>query len=98
MNSTDKLKAKPKSIAEQKSERKFLFQIISHTDGRRSEAFVASWDALHKTLNENRDQPDFPGDDYLLLVSVLDGPDTLIPGTPIIKISTFADMAASPEA
>lgn len=95
-NSTDRLKAK--SINEQKAERKFLFQVISHVDGKRSEPFLASWDHLHKTLNENKDHPDYPGDDYLLLVSVLDGEDTIIPATPIIRISTFAALAASPEA
>jgi hypothetical protein len=99
-NSTEKLKARRAEIQEklpleeQKREKKFLFQIISHKDGKRSEPFITSWDDLHKLLNENKESPDYPGEDYLLLVSVLDGEDTIIPATPIIKISTFAAMAA----
>lgn len=97
-NATENLKSRPAEVqhnldlSEQKAQKKFMFQIINHTDGQRSEPFITSWDELHKTLNENKDHPEYRGDDYLLLVSVLDGEQTIIPSTPIIKISTFTAM------
>jgi len=103
-NATDKLQARKaerqmdveeqiNSIEDQKKEQKFVFQIISHLDGRRSEPFVTSWDALYSTFHDNQNEPDFPADDWLLLVSVLDGENTTIPATPIIKISSFMNLA-----
>lgn len=71
---------------------KFMFQIIGHQTGNRSEAFVGSWADVAKsleTLEKKKHQ------DYLLLVAVLDPEDEqniVIPKTPILKIETFLDM------
>ena len=93
MNSTEKLKAKP--IPEQKAEKKFLFQLVSHPDGKRSEPFIQSWDGLTKALTTWRDdEPDSfkeknVYDDFILLVAVLDDKETTIPATPLITIKTY---------
>lgn len=86
-----------KLLQAQKAERKFLFQVISHKDGTRSEPFITSFDALHETLNAHRNDADFPAEDFLLLVSILEGEETIIPATPIIKISTFANIKNNQE-
>lgn len=83
-----------RSLEEQKNQANFLFQIISHVDGRRSEPFVASWDAVTEMLKKH-EGTEVSKDDYLLLVATLEGENTRIPATPIIKVSTFLDISTN---
>ena len=69
---------------------KFVFQLISHETGHRSEAFIGTWDDVAKSIEEN-EQTD--SDDFLLVVATVnpeDENDFAIPQIPLIKISTFA--------
>lgn len=83
------------TIEEEKQQKKFLFQLVSHLDGKRSEPFIQSWDGLTKALVNWRDEePDqFKEknvyDDFILLVAVLDDKETTIPATPLITIKTY---------
>jgi len=95
MNSTEKLRGKP--VEEQKKEKKFLFQLISHLDGKRSEPFTMSWDGLTEalTLWKETDPEKYNEDevfkDFILLVAVLDDQDTVIPATPLITIKSYLE-------
>lgn len=83
------------TLEEEKQTKKFLFQLVSHLDGKRSEPFIQSWDGLTKALTTWRD--DEPEsfkeknvyDDFILLVAVLDDKETTIPATPLITIKTY---------
>lgn len=83
------------TIEEEKQTKKFLFQLVSHLDGKRSEPFVQSWDGLTKALTTWRDEEpeSFKEknvyDDFILLVAVLDDKETTIPATPLITIKTY---------
>mgnify|MGYP000620660337 CR=1 FL=1 len=92
LNSTEKLEAREthKTIEEHKADQKFCFQIITKADGRRSEAFVCSWDDLAKTLAS--DECPLTEEDYILLAVVIDGEDTTIPKTPLLAVGTFLKM------
>lgn len=78
-----------KSIEEQKKEKKFVFQFIDHENGKRSEPFVGSWDTVQEVLAARKEGERPNEKDYVLLVAVLDGKDTTIPGTPLITVKTF---------
>ena len=82
------------SLDEQKSEKKFLIQFISAKDGRRCEPFLTSWDGLAETINEikQHEENEMSDEDLILLVAIIDGKDTQIPATPLIKVSTFLKM------
>jgi len=88
---------KTMSLDEQKAQNKFMFQFISCKDGRRSEPFLTSWDGLQNTVKQIKKQEDcdINDDDLILLVAVIDGKDTHIPATPLIKVSTFMKMQPS---
>lgn len=94
MNATDKLKATTveraiKTVEEQKTEKKFMFQFINHENGLRSEPFVGSWKNLNQVL-ELREEGERPvAKDYILLVAVLDKDDTIIPATPLITVESY---------
>lgn len=88
-NSTEKLQAK--SIPEQKEESKFLFQFVSHENGKRSEPFVGSWNAVNEILKARKEDEAPTDEDFILLVAVLDGNDTRIPATPLITVKTFQE-------
>lgn len=99
-NSTQNLKARDatremKSIDEQKKERKFMFQLISHETGKRSEPFVTTWDDLAASLVAARQDEEYTlkeiDKDYILLVAVLDGKDTIIPATPLLTIKSYLE-------
>lgn len=77
------------SIEEQRAERKFMLQFVSKADGKRSEPFVTSWTQLYESLVELEEGESPKGDDYILLVCVLDGEQTRIPPTPLITVDTF---------
>ena len=94
-NSTDRLQAKP--IEEQKKEKKFLFQFVSHTDGKRSKPFVGSWTVINEILDHKEDGEAPHDQDFILLVAVLDGKDTVIPGTPLITVKTFKEFENGPK-
>lgn len=80
------------AIAEEKAQRKFLFQFINHENGQRSKPFVSNWEDVRDVL-ENRKEGEMPTDkDYLLLVAVLDEEETTIPATPLITVKTYLDM------
>lgn len=93
-NSTEKLQAK-KSIEDQKKEDKFLFQFVSAEDGRRSEPFQGSWEAVTEILNHRKENEKPGNEDYILLVAVLDGKDTRIPPTPLITVKTFLEFESN---
>lgn len=78
-----------KAIEEQKTEQKFMFQIVDKATGRRSEPFVTSWSDLRYVLSTREMEESPIDDDYILLVAVLDGKETIIPSTPLITIRTF---------
>ena len=80
------------SIEDQKKERKFMFQFIDHTDGRRSEPFVGNWETISEIIKLREGDQLPKNEDYILLVAVLDDEDTIIPSTPLITIQTFLDM------
>jgi len=71
-------------------ERKFLYQFIDHEKGSRSEPFIGDWETVAEILNA-REKDQLPhDDDYLLLVAILEGEEqTIVPKTPLIKVSTF---------
>lgn len=77
-----------KDIANQKIENKFIFQIISKENGKRSEPFVTNWSELYTILSQAEEQNIH---DYILLVAVLQGDETIVPGTPLITIETFLE-------
>lgn len=73
---------------------KYVFQLINHKNGERSEPAVASWDELAAVMRENNEQ--IEKDDYILLVAIVD-PESeneglVIPKTPLITIDTFLKM------
>lgn len=88
-NSTEKMQHKP--VEEQKKENKFMFQFVSHEDGKRSEPFVGSWNAVNEILKMREDGERPSNEDFILLVAVLDGKDTRIPATPLITVKTFLE-------
>lgn len=74
--------------------RHYIFQLIDHENGRRSEPLTGTYDTLAEILKEAKDRYQKPeDDDYILLVAVIgnDDEDTLIPGTPLIRVGTFLD-------
>ena len=76
---------------------KFVFQIISHETGARSEPFVATWDQMHDLIQQNEERDN---DDLILLVAIVDPEDSegmTIPKTPLIKIETFVNMRSTTE-
>ena len=76
-----------KEMAETLSEgKKFIFQLVSHEDGHRSNPFMAEYSELTTKLAEDEH---LDREDFLLLVMILDGKETIIPGAPLIKISTL---------
>lgn len=102
-NSTENLKRKRIPTAnqealpleEQKNQKKFMFQLISHETGKRSEPFVTNWDGLTQSLVEWKNDPNYTSNhvekDYILLVAVLDGKETIIPATPLITIRSYLE-------
>ena len=82
----EQLKAAQETPTESEEVR-FIFQMINHKDGRRSEPFITTWDSLHETLANHPEEVD--EEDYILLVAVLENRDTKIPPTPLIKVKTF---------
>lgn len=76
-------------IKEQVKEQKFMLQFVSRETGKRSEPFVTSWDKLYEALKDLEEQDNPKGDDYILLVCVIDGEQTRIPATPLITVDTF---------
>lgn len=78
-----------KSIDEQKQEKKFLYQFVNHENGQRSEPFVGNWETIKEIL-DLREEGEAPQDeDFILLVAVLDGAETIIPSTPLITLKTY---------
>lgn len=78
-----------KSIDQQKQEKKFLYQFVNHENGQRSEPFVGNWETIQQIL-ELREDGEAPTDeDFILLVAVLDGEETIIPSTPLITLKTY---------
>jgi len=76
---------------------KFVFQIISHETGARSQAFICSWDQMHDLIQQNEERDN---DDLILLVAIVDPDDAegmSIPKTPLIKIETFVNMRSNTE-
>lgn len=80
-------------LEEQKAQKKFMFQFINHEDGNRSKPFIGSWDTITEVLEKRKEGEKPGGEDYILLVAVLDGEETIIPATPIIKVSTFMQFS-----
>lgn len=80
------------SIAEQMTQKKFLFQFINHENGQRSEPFAGNWETVKYVLDE-RQEGQMPRDeDYILLVAVMDGEETIVPATPLIHVKTAAQF------
>jgi len=98
------------AIQAEKLEPKFIFQIIGAHDGKRSEPILNTWDGLtellidmeHAMAQHNHDQlvenPEHEDtnyqDDYILLVAVINGEETIIPGTPLITVKHFLNLKA----
>lgn len=88
----DQVKAK---VAEQMQQQKFVFQLVDHESGQRSEPFITTWDELYDLVNDNlakSDQAEKRLKDYVLLVCVLEEQETVIPGTPLITVQSFLDL------
>ena len=68
---------------------RFIFQFVSQETGYRSEPFVSDWDELYETLAEMPDDDNPKGNDYILLVAILEGKQTRVPATPLITVDTF---------
>lgn len=81
--------AQIEEITEEKAERRFMLQFVAKEDGKRSEPFICKWDELYKSLCELEEGESPKGEDYILLVCVLDGKHTTIPPTPLITVDTF---------
>ncbi len=79
------------SIEKQKLEDKFVFQLISAIDGKRSDPFVTNWDDLRKVFNHV--ESDINPDDWVLLVAILNGKETIVPSTPLITVKSFLAAA-----
>jgi len=79
------------NIEEQKQQKKFMFQFISHSDGKRSEPFVGNWDTIREILNLRKEGEAPYDQDFVLLVAVLDGKETIIPSTAIITVKTYLE-------
>jgi len=71
---------------------KYLFQFVSHEDGSRSDAYIATWDEVATAIMKNDDTRN---EDYILLVAIID-PDNeqemVVPRTPLITIKNFITM------
>jgi len=76
-------------IAKQKIEQKFMFQFINHENGQWSESLVGNWDSISEVLELRKDSERPHNEDYILLVAVFDGKDTIIPVIPLIIVKTF---------
>ena len=84
-------------IGEQLKVKNYVFQFIDHETGKRSEPFVGKYDTLKQIINVAQEREQKPtDDDYILLVCVLgdNDEDTIIPGTPLIKVATFMQLGA----
>lgn len=71
---------------------KFMFQMIAHETGNRSEAFIGNWADVAKALGKLEHDKQ---QDYLLLVAIINPEDEeqmVIPKTPLLRIETFLDM------
>ena len=91
---TELTKERLKTIEEEKQEHKFMFQFIDHQTGKRSEPFVGNWDSVQATLDMVQEGERPYDQDYILLVAILDGPDTKIPATPLITVKSFRQFKA----
>jgi len=85
-NSTDNLES-----------RTMIFQFIDHQTGKRSEPFSGNYDTITKILDMRKDGEAPLPQDYILLVAVIDGKDTNIPGTPLITVESFQQYTLSAE-
>mgnify|MGYP000175390596 CR=1 FL=1 len=76
---------------------KYVFQLVDHKTGYRSEAFVGTYDELRKTMEENEEKTN--EDDYILLVAVIDPEKDgmTIPKSPLITIKTFIELKRPPQ-
>ena len=88
MSKSEKLTNDPSKMEKQD----FVFQFIDHETGHRSEPFVATWDKMAEILKVREEGQKPHGDDYILLVAVLDGKQTHIPGTPLITVDTYCKV------
>jgi len=71
---------------------KFMFQMIGHESGNRTEPFIGTWADVARSLAKLEEEKQ---QDYLLLVAILDPEDEqnmVIPKTPLLKIETFLNM------
>ena len=72
---------------------RFVFQFISAEDGIRSEPFESNWTEMKEILELRTDeQPKPTDDDFILLVAVIDGKQTHIPTSPILKVSSYLQV------
>lgn len=79
------------------SKHRFIFQFVCGSTGIRSEPFESNWTELQEILDLRTDDNPKPDDeDYILLVAVLDGKQTHIPSSPLLKVATYESMV-SPE-
>ena len=76
---------------------KFIFQVIAHKNGERTEPFVATWEECRATIRK----AEVDEADYLLLVALIDPDketDLVIPKTPLISVETLLKMTETIEA
>lgn len=85
----DKKQAEKRTLEDHKKERKFMFQFINHENGQRSEPLVGNWDAVREVLDLRKEGERPTDEDFILLVAVLDGKETIVPATPLITVETF---------
>ena len=75
------------------TEEKYLFQIVSAENGQRSEPFIATWNSISSVIEETQEKgEDVNIEDYILLVAIISGTETRIPGNPLIKIKTLLSL------
>lgn len=70
----------------------FLFQLICHESGHRSEPFVSDWSQMMKILRARQEEAKPHDLDYILLVAVMDKEQTYVPSTPLITVKRFLEI------
>ena len=80
------------AIAARSITQRFIFQMVHHSSGERTEPFIATWPELYRTCREATEEEPLLMEDYILLVQVLDDENSIIPQTPLIRVETFLKL------